>query len=1454
MHCKLSKAESFTKHIRVGLDVGSTTVKIIALDKSDKVIFSHYQRHLSEVRRITTLLMNNLFSFLEKNHLSDVGIYIYITGSGGMGIAKNLEIPFIQEVIACTDAIKATIPKTDVAIELGGEDAKITFLKGSFDQKMNGSCAGGTGAFIDQMATLLDTNATGLNEYAKNYDAIYPIAARCGVFAKTDIQPLLNEGARKENIAVSIFQAVVNQTITGLAMGKKIEGSVAFLGGPLFFLSELRKRFIETLKLKPHEVIFPDDSQTFVAKGAAWHANEENVPLSLEELRGKVEKFQRINLTEVDTLSPLFKNNAELEQFRKRHEKAFIKTIGLKDYKGNAYLGIDSGSTTIKLVLLSEKNEILYSYYATNQGKPLDRMIEILKNLYDILPTGIKIASSCVTGYGENLVKAALKVDYGVVETIAHYKGAHYFQPNVDFILDIGGQDMKCLKISNGEITSILLNEACSSGCGSFLETFATSLGYEIKDFAKIGLNSTHPVDLGSRCTVFMNSMVKQAQKEGVPVADISAGLSYSVIKNTLYKVIKLKNKEEFGRNIVVQGGTFLNECVLRAFEKISEREVVRPNIAGLMGAFGAGIIAHEKCLEKTTLLNREQLEAFTYTTTLTRCGGCTNNCLLTINRFGENDRLISGNRCEKPLGKIKKNPVPNMFDYKYHRLFDYKPLSTSVAWRGEIGIPRALNIYDSYPFWFTLLTKLGFRVILSDETSKAEYEKGISTIPSDSVCYPAKMVHGHIINLVEKGIKRIFYPCVVYEEKESKTSNNHFNCPVVASYPELIKNNMDILKENFIQYLDPVISLENKEVLYKNIKEAFKQFDVSKTEVKEAVDAAWNEKKAFRLDLRNKASEIITDLKKTNKIGIVIAGRPYHNDKEVHHGIPDLIASFGIPVLTGDAVASLTTGVEDLRVVNQWTYHSRLYRAAKYIGENDGLELVELNSFGCGLDAVITDQVKEILARYKKTPTLLKIDEISNLGAIKIRIRSLIAAIEYRNTKKEKIATTKKILTQPEFTENMANKYTILCPQMAPLHFEFLATAFQSEGYNLEILDESRAAMECGLKYINNDACYPAIIVIGELLYALKSGKYDNKKVAVILSQTGGSCRATNYIALLKKALVDAGFADIPVLSLNAEGMEKQPGFNLGLSILNKSMIALTYGDLLSKVVNNVKPSELNHGETVSLLEDWKIKVKKNASNGSISLFKKNTKKIVDEFAAIPIDNIPRIKVGIVGEILVKFSPFANNHLANLIEKEGGIVYASSLIGFLKYSVYSDAYFKKKFHGTFSSLKYELTLKFFEFYTNIENKALKRHKNRFYQEAITNELAKKTTPYLSVGNQAGEGWYLMSEMIELMDNGIDNIVCAQPFGCLPNHVTGKGMLKKLGELYPLANITPIDYDPGLSAVNQENRIRLMLTVAKRALKTEEANKKRKNDLNHTKITKFSDITSYSDNEKIKLK
>lgn len=1402
----------------IGTDVGSTTVKIVCLDENNNIIYSIYQRHLSNVRETTKTMFDTFFNFIETKYGKDIKFKLNITGSSGMGIANWINLEFVQEVIACIKAIETIIPETDVAIELGGEDAKITFLKNDMDQRMNGSCAGGTGAFIDQIAALLNTDASGLNELAKNYDTIYPIAARCGVFAKTDIQPLVNDGVKKGDIAVSVFQAVVNQTITGLACGKKISGKVAFLGGPLFFLSELRKRFIETLKLKDEDVIFPENSQIFVAQGAAFLSQENENTYSLETLKEKFLKLNEKDTSETSRLAPLFTNQEEFQEFTRRHESEKIETKDLEHYSGNAYLGIDAGSTTIKVVLISEEKEILFSHYSHNKGNPLDSIITILKSLYSKLHSNIKIKGSCITGYGENLIKSALRVDNGVVETIAHYRGAQFFQPNVDFILDIGGQDMKCLKIKDGIITSILLNEACSSGCGSFLETFANSLGMDIKEFAKLGLNATSPADLGTRCTVFMNSKVKQAQKDGVDVGDISAGLSYSVVKNTLFKVIKIKNKEELGNYIVVQGGTFLNDCVLRAFELVSEREVIRPNIAGLMGAFGAALIAKENAKENSTLVSSKELEDFTYTTNLTRCGMCTNRCLLTIHKFENGERFISGNRCDNPVNNLKKNSAPNMFEYKYNRLFNYTPLELSKAFRGEIGIPRVLNFYDSYPFWFTLLTNLGFRVILSDDSSKKLYESGIDTITSDSICYPAKLTHGHIVNLINKGVKRIFYPCVIFEEKEDKKSHNQFNCPIVMSYPEVIKNNMDILKESNIDIMIPVFSFENKEVLYKTVLEEFSKFGVTKHEVKKAVDLALEEKYNFRKDLQNRAKEIIRDLEKTGKIGVVLCGRPYHCDKEIHHGIPNIINSFGIAVLTGDAVASLGSLDDELRVIDQWTYHSRLYRAATVVGKNPNLELIELNSFSCGIDAVTTDQVNEILTNYGKVHTLLKIDEISNLGAIKIRIRSLLAALEYKKSSLTNIIKNKIEYKKAEFTKAMKKEYTILAPQMAPMHFDLIKHAFKAQGYNLVILPETKEALDCGLKYVNNDACYPSILVIGELISALQSGKYDLNKTAVIISQTGGSCRATNYLGFLKKAIKDAGFENVPILSLNAEGFEKQEGFSLSLPLIHKALIAVSYGDLLMKLLYHTRPYEIHIGETNALYKKWSHQVISNIKNGSFSEFKNNVEAIVNEFSKIEVSGEKKIKVGIVGEILVKFSPFANNQLADFIEQEGGEVYTSSLMNFIKYCIYSDIFLAEKFKGKMASLKLKGALWVLDRYTAVLNNAISKHA-RFMREVSIQETAKKTSEFISIGHQSGEGWFLMGEMIDFIEHGVPNIVCVQPFGCLPNHITGKGMIKRLREEYENVNITPIDYDPAYSEVNQLNRIKLMLSVAKKNIK-----------------------------------
>ena len=1402
----------------LGLDVGSTTVKIVILDEIFKIKYSMYRRHLSDIKNTIIILLKEAYEII-----GDSKVKIAVTGSGGLSVSKWLDINFVQEVIASTKAVEMLIPETDVVIELGGEDAKITYFTGGVEQRMNGSCAGGTGAFIDQMATLLKTDAIGLNNLAKKHSVIYPIAARCGVFAKTDIQPLINEGAKREDIAASIFQAVVNQTISGLACGKPIKGNVAFLGGPLYFLSELRARFIDTLNLKDEQIIFPENSQLYVALGASYLAKDFDA-IEFSQLIESLEKLSELEELEVQILNPLFKNNEEYNKFLERHSKEKVKRKDINSYKGNAYLGIDAGSTTTKVVLISDDSEILYSFYGSNDGNPLKKSIEILKDLYKKLPKEIKIINAGVTGYGEDLIKAALKVDIGEIETIAHYKAADYFLKGVDFILDIGGQDMKCLRIKDGVIDSILLNEACSSGCGSFIETFAKSLNMKIEEFANEALKSEKPVDLGSRCTVFMNSKVKQAQKEGATVADISAGLSYSVIKNALFKVIKISDPEKMGKKIIVQGGTFYNDAVLRSFELISGREAIRPDIAGLMGAFGMALISKERCENQkisSTILKESELESFEIETSLRRCGKCANNCLLTINKFKDNTEFISGNRCEKGLSNISNNEeLPNLYDYKFKRLFNYIPIKRDEAKRGVIGIPRALNIYENYPFWFTLLTKLGFRVELSPWSSKKVYELGIETIPSESVCYPAKLVHGHIVSLINRGIKNIFYPCVSYEKKEFKASNNHYNCPIVTSYPEVIKNNVDLIKEKDVKFINCFLSLDNKEKLYERIKDEFKEYGVTLDEAKEAVDEAWNEMSNFKEDIRKKGEEVLEYLNKNNKIGIVLSGRPYHIDPEINHGLPNIITSYGMAVLTEESICHLGRDNMPLRVVDQWTYHSRLYRAADFVGNNENLELIQLNSFGCGLDAVTTEQVQEILSSYGKIHTLIKIDEVSNLGAIKIRIRSLKAAMEER--RRNKYVATKKELdysTVP-FTDEMRKRHTILAPQMSPIHFELLEKAFTSSGYNLKVLKEaSKDDIEEGLKYVNNDACFPSILVIGQLIHALKSGEYDVDNTSVIITQTGGGCRATNYVAFLKKGLKEAGFPQVPIISLNTIGLENNPGFKMGFRILHRAIIAGVYGDLFMRVLYRVRPYEKVKGSANELYKKWNEKVKANIENGNILEFNKNVKNIIKEFDNLPINDEIKPKVGVVGEILVKFHPGANNNIVKVLEDEGLEVVCPDLIDFFLYSAY-DEKFKYEFLGGSKKDKniFSIVISYIETYRLVMKKELTKSK-RFYAPSNIDTLGEHASKILSLGNQSGEGWFLTGEMLELIENGVDNIVCVQPFACLPNHVTGKGMIKAIKEKYPLANIVAVDYDPGASEVNQLNRIKLMSSVAFKNLK-----------------------------------
>ena len=1403
-------------YYKLGIDVGSTTIKVVALDSYNKVIYNDYRRHFSDIK-------NTLIDSLEEcfKKIGNFDLKITVTGSGGIGVAQWLQCDFQQEVIACTRAVEEFINKTDVVIELGGEDAKITYLKGGIDQRMNGTCAGGTGAFIDQMAILLNTDAQGLNILARDAENIYPIASRCGVFAKTDIQPLINEGAKKSDIAVSIFQAVVDQTISGLACGKPIRGKVTFLGGPLHFLDSLRERFIKTLNLKEGEYFAPENSEIYVALGAAI-LSENNEIISSKEL---IKKLNSISEKEIEDnfLEPLFKNDKEYFDFKKRHDSSVVPKSDLKTYKGNIFLGIDVGSTTTKAVVLGQNGELLYSSYNNNEGSPLNKTLEILKELYILINKDTRIAKATVTGYGEGLIKVALGIDIGEIETICHFRGAKEFMPNVEFILDIGGQDMKALMIKDGVINNILLNEACSSGCGSFIEGFSKSLGISIDEFAKLAISSKRPVDLGSRCTVFMNSKVKQVQKEGVSVSDISAGLSYSVIKNALYKVIKIRNFDELGKNIIVQGGTFYNDGILRSFEKITGINVVRPEIAGLMGAYGAALISKENHKENeiSTIITRDKINDFTIETSCERCGICGNNCLLTINKFSETEKYITGNRCERPLGEIaKKKNVPNLYKYKLKRIFSYKPLSKEEAIRGEIGIPRVLNMYENYPFWFTFLTKLKFKVVLSPISNKEIFKLGIETIPSESECYPAKISHGHIMYLINKGLKIIFYPCVPYEYKEDSGANNHYNCPMVTSYPDVIKNNIDDLKEKNIKYLSPFLSLHNKEKLYKRLYEIFEEFNVTKKEIIEAVDAAFNERENVVSDIRKKGEETLKYIEEHKMKGIVLSGRPYHIDPEINHGLTDIITSFNMAVLTEDSVAHLGNLERPIRVVDQWMYHTRLYRAAAFVKERTDLELIQLTSFGCGLDAVTSDQVAEILASRGKMYTLIKIDEGSNLGAVKIRIRSLKAAMEEREKNNVKLKNIDNSYKKNLFTKEMKKDWTILAPQMSPIHFQFIEKAVRASGYNIDVLPANdKEAIEEGIKYVNNDACYPSILVIGQMINALKSGKYDPNKTALIISQTGGGCRATNYVGFLKKGLREAGFPNVPIISLNVLGMERQPGFKISYRLIKKLMMGVIYGDLFIRVLYRVRPYETVKGSANKLYEYYREKAFKNVENGNKNEMNKLVKEIVKAFDTLEINDEVKPKVGIVGEILVKYHPTANNNIVDVLEKEGAEVVVPELLDFFLYCCYNSK-FKNRYLSGSSIVKTgcDIAISYIESYRKVVIKEL-QNSERFGYPSSINNLAKKAANVVSLGNQTGEGWLLTGEMVELIESDVNNIVCIQPFACLPNHITGKGMIKALKSKYPLANIVAVDYDPGASEVNQLNRIKLMMSVAFKNLK-----------------------------------
>ena len=1406
------------KQYRLGIDIGSTTVKIAILDEKNEVLFSDYQRHFANIQETLARLLVEA-----REKLGEIDLVPMITGSGGLTLATHLHVTFVQEVVAVATALKAIAPKTDVAIELGGEDAKIIYFTGGIDQRMNGICAGGTGSFIDQMASLLQTDASGLNDYAKNYKAIYPIAARCGVFAKSDIQPLINEGATREDLAASIFQAVVNQTISGLACGKPIRGHVAFLGGPLHFLPELKNAFIRTLRLTGEYIIDPDNSHLFAAIGSAMSA-EQQEGVEITALITRLQKGVSMD-HEVQRLAPLFRNEEEYREFEARHTGHSVKSGDFESYEGKIFLGIDAGSTTTKIALIGEDGQLLYKFYSSNEGSPLTTAIRAVEEIQKRMNPNAEIVYSCSTGYGEALLKAAFQLDEGEVETISHYYAAAFFEPDVDCILDIGGQDMKCIRIKDHTVDSVQLNEACSAGCGSFIETFAKSLGYSVQDFAKEALFAKNPVDLGTRCTVFMNSNVKQAQKEGATVADISAGLAYSVIKNALFKVIKIADASSLGKHIVVQGGTFYNDAVLRAFERTAECECVRPDIAGIMGAFGAALIARERWEHQpTTMLPLDKIIALQYKTAMTRCQGCNNKCVLTVNQFGGGRRFISGNRCERGLGlDRKKKEVPNLFDYKMHRLFDIETLSEDQAPRGTIGIPRVLNLYENYPFWAVFFRELGFRVVLSPVSTRKIYELGIESIPSESECYPAKITHGHVSWLIKNGIKTIFYPCIPYERDEENGAGNHYNCPIVTSYAENIKNNVEELETEHVRFLSPFMAFTNEKILTAQLEKIMQQeFDIPAAETRAAAHAGWGELIQAKKDVEAEGERAVQWCKDNKKHGIVLAGRPYHIDPEIHHGIPDMIAGFGLAVLTEGSVSHLGKVERPVVVSDQWMYHSRLYAAASFVKNTDELDLVQLNSFGCGLDAVTTDQVSDILTGSDKIYTVLKIDEVNNLGAARIRIRSLIAALRVRDRKHYQRTVKSAAYDRVLFTKQMKkDNYTILCPQMSPIHFDLLAPAISAFGYNVVLLDnDDRRAVDMGLKYVNNDACFPSLCTIGQVMDALLSGKYDLNRTAIFMSQTGGGCRASNYIGFIRRALEKAGMGHIPVISVNVGNMEQNPGFKVTIPMAIKAIQATVYGDVMMRCLYATRPYEKVPGSAEQLHKKWRAICTKAVSkrNPAMNEYRRIVRAIVKDFDELPRRPVKKPRVGVVGEILVKFSPLANNHIVDLLEREGAEAVMPDLLDFMYYSFYNLNFkaenlgFSKK--GAFLC---NVGIKLMDWFRADAKAALRKSKH-FTEPGDIRHMAETSSKFVSLGNMTGEGWFLTGEMLELIESGVKNIVCTQPFGCLPNHVVGKGVIKQLRASYPDANIIAVDYDPGASEVNQLNRIKLMLAMAQKNL------------------------------------
>lgn len=1415
---------------KLGIDVGSMTAKIALINSDLSIVFSDYQRHHGSIIGTVINIVKKV-----RNQFGNLKTSIAITGSAGMGISEKTRIPFLQELIASSEFVDKFHPEIKTLIDIGGEDSKIIFFDehSGHDLRMNGSCAGGTGSFIDQMANLLDIPLSELDDLASQYKEIHPIASRCGVFAKTDVQNLLSREIPRPDICASIFDAVAFQIKNSLLRGKEIIPEVVFTGGPLKFLRTLRKSMKRIFEIEEKDILHLEHPELLPAIGSAIANNIDKPIWTISTLINNLRKSEKVSIVSDSNIKPLFEDNIEYLEWKESKSNIKAPRIDISELDNKeCFLGIDSGSTTTKLVLIDKDNQIAFDFYQNNNGKPIETVKKGLLQLRTICKEkniNLHIISSTVTGYGEDLIKSAFNINHGVVETIAHFKAAKIFDENVSFILDIGGQDMKAIFVKNGIIQNIEINEACSSGCGSFIETFANSLDYSVEKFSEIAVNAYNPSDLGTRCTVFMNSKVKQSFREGAPISDISAGLAYSVVQNCLHKVLKIYDNAVLGDNIVVQGGTFKNAAVHRAFEKIAGKKVISPDISELMGAYGSAIIAKSFYYQDNNNSQNFDLNLVEnigqYQVKFTVCKGCENHCKVSRLKFENGNIFFTGNRCERVFsnrGAITEKGQ-NLVQYKYDLLFD-RNLKPDGEIKQKIGIPRALNMFENFPFWATLFTNLGFEVVLSDKTSETTAHIASGTLTSDNICFPAKLTNGHILNLIDKNVDRIFYPIVNFEKQEFDEMSNNFNCPVVTGYPSVIRSAINPYEKYGIHYDTPNINFKNKKLLKKACFNYFSTLGINKKDFNKAFKLAVAEYSNFKQLLKTRASEILIQSVIDNRKVIVLAQRPYQIDSIVNHGIPEMISDFGYDVITEDSLQyTEEDAVDNLVVLSQWGYPNRLYRAAKWSLRFDNVEFIQLNSFGCGPDTLVIDEIADLMELSGKSYSVIRIDEQSAQGSLKLRIRSLIESFKLRDENRIKTHNQEKKKKTKVFTDADRNR-TILAPFFSPFHSAYAKAAFKSLGYDIKQLPPSdKESIDLGLKYINNEICYPATLVVGDVLRALKSGEYDLNNVAVGITQTGGQCRASNYLPLIKKGLIKNGYYNVPVVGITLSNLElnKQPGFKISkIKFIRQSVLGLLYGDAISRMYYALAPREKVKGSAEKVSNKYADLAQDYIATSEIKQILSILKDAVNEFNQIEVTKniVPRI--GVVGEIYVKYNPIGNNHAIDYLIKHGVEPVIPPLINmFTQWFVNIDV--KNDYLIDNKPIMKQLGNIFEKKYNNIDGKfedimSKFKFNHPKYNIRHTAELAKKVVN-LSF-HYFGEGWLIAGDILEFEDYGINNVLCLQPFGCIANHIVAKGIENTLKKINPKLNVLFLDIDSGVSPVNIHNRLYLLMKNAEKEI------------------------------------